>query len=497
VFNRRQSIAVSGSAHQIQISGIPDNVQMDPVLPFTETEIKIQLINKEKSHPLVIFSRDYDRNILNVLGDKPFVNIDITEKNISEQRREENVETNTSLNIILYGPPYSGKTTVGKELSKLYNIPIININKMLQGMDSISSESNLSDNLKILISKYLEPLKTGFIVDGLDNRYNVTPSELLVEIVKALGPQNKCFMFFLSQIEPNIIREREIELEQQEKRFERELFSDIAELTEQEYSRLTPNERAIHDQEWAKYKKYKQDIIEKRRTEREAEKAKENPKFNDPNEKTKLKIKKPMKKAKNERKKDEDPARNLEVDSKLVLGEHLQMLYDNHISGMETLLDLFKEHEISDAKKILKCQGIQEENLKFSCTLFNEYSSLGVYDIVGTKSISIICQSISKELPLSRTMKETVTDSLPIPPNTLEEVLKQYNPGKRISKAFTLVSFSESEEEYRAKVVDKKEISIRFCPTKVGTYDSIFSFGVVGCNTVGFNILITGFRHKN
>ena len=78
------------------------------------------------------------------------------------------------MNVVIFGPPGSGKGTQSLNISKLYDISIIDTGKILRSSDfydSISSSMNkgilLSDDIIInIMENAIKKIKGGFILDG-------------------------------------------------------------------------------------------------------------------------------------------------------------------------------------------------------------------------------------------------------------------------------------------------------------------------------------------
>ncbi|KAJ3184326.1 hypothetical protein HK101_009853, partial [Irineochytrium annulatum] len=225
------------------------------------------------------------------------------------------------VNIILHGPPYSGRTTQAKKLQKIFGAAYLKIDDIIEaspnfdvttyldpvqasvklkeprsgdmfehslskgqvlGSDDLSSSRAPGDHFDQfdhhvtipdeIITEFVkarlqrDDCTHGVIIDGLESKYTLTPMNLLKSVLKALGDKRKTF-FFTFTIDPNHIKEREAALVRQSGDKDLDPMQ-VKDISEEEYDNLTEVEREHYDIAMMKYKRKVKELQDRKKLER-------------------------------------------------------------------------------------------------------------------------------------------------------------------------------------------------------------------------------------
>ncbi|ORX48158.1 hypothetical protein BCR36DRAFT_329786 [Piromyces finnis] len=345
---------LNGTGIQNKLEFQPERLCFDPVLPYADIVEKKFSIYNPNEYPIEVYSRDFDtiyseeKKILQRIENyennvvylppreigqpitesylesvniklKPAINENDENKEILVNPPEEGVgeiETivrkrsivseNSPIVFIVYGTPFSGKTTVSKSIAKRYNFLYLNINDIAENFLSIhniinESKTNINSiqvsessiplsntninnssiieesrngssidihenshyNRIIPDEKFIDAIKTrllkedcknGVVIDGIDSKYATNAIVILKGIMKACP--NKSKRVFINLItDLNNIHLREIQMKQ--KNNNTDPISEISLISEDEYDKLNPDEQKKYDIMLKNYKKQK------------------------------------------------------------------------------------------------------------------------------------------------------------------------------------------------------------------------------------------------
>lgn len=153
-------ITVEGKGILLQLVFDPINLILDSVLPFSMPSTADVTITNPTDYPIEFYSLQFDQQLYNDTyqdprkAESPFVTY-------SAKTKTPNKAAKFSICIIVSGPPLSGKTTVCKYLSQMYNLPIVDLNEVWK-------DQQPDDYVKLLFAFISKPeYRNGFIVDGL------------------------------------------------------------------------------------------------------------------------------------------------------------------------------------------------------------------------------------------------------------------------------------------------------------------------------------------
>eukprot|EP01135_Chromosphaera_perkinsii_P007876 Nk52_evm68s1020 gene=Nk52_evmTU68s1020 len=198
-----------------------------------------------------------------------------------------------TINIIIHGAPFAGKTSQAQKLSKTFKIPIVNVqdivDELLSGDDDLAEQlhdalnGNIADKenagqaptvtgdidnstgnflpdtlLQNCIERKLsEFCSRGIIFDGLECKYCSSMVHTLIAILTALGKKKRAFFCNLS-IDPVIAQYRELllnrKLAEENARINRK--EEVPEIDEDVYDLMTEEEQEMYDRKYQEYKKY-------------------------------------------------------------------------------------------------------------------------------------------------------------------------------------------------------------------------------------------------
>jgi len=355
--NKSITLHLNGIGVQNKLEFQPEKICFDPVLPYADMIEKKFSIYNPNEYPIEVYSRDFDtlfneeKKILQRIENyennvvylppreigqpitesyleslniklKPVVNENDENKDIIVNTPEEGVgeiETiirkksireiseNSPIVFIVYGTPFSGKTTVSRSIAKRYNFLYLNINEIAENYISIHSiaydsktninsiqvsessiplsstninnssiieesrngssidihENNHCNRIVIPDEKLIETIrsrllkedcKNGVVVDGIDTKYATNATVVLKGIMKACP--NKSKRVFLNLItDLTNIHLREIQMKQ--KNNKTDTLTEIKLISEDEYDKLSPEEQKKYDIMLKNYKKQK------------------------------------------------------------------------------------------------------------------------------------------------------------------------------------------------------------------------------------------------
>ena len=137
-------ITVDGRGALLQLLFDPSELFLRPVQPFSEPSYCEIKITNPTNYSIDFYSPQFDKDLYEEENNDPrqFESPFVT---YSPNTRVSTGSYQFSMCIIVSGPPLSGKTTVSKHLSELYNLPIIdfeNIIKSVKENKSIQNEEN-------------------------------------------------------------------------------------------------------------------------------------------------------------------------------------------------------------------------------------------------------------------------------------------------------------------------------------------------------------------
>ncbi|KAK8853769.1 hypothetical protein M9Y10_016312 [Tritrichomonas musculus] len=172
-------ITVDGKGLFLQLTFDPTELFMETIQPFSLPVTSEVTVTNPTDYQIEFFSLQFDKELIN--------------ENIDDPRRSESpfvtytpkIKTPASASkfaicIIVSGTPLSGKTTISKHLSQVYNIPIIDLKEVwkekekenveIEEEEDTNEEDLLSaDCVKELYSLISKPeYRSGFIIDGLN-----------------------------------------------------------------------------------------------------------------------------------------------------------------------------------------------------------------------------------------------------------------------------------------------------------------------------------------
>ncbi|KAJ3215867.1 hypothetical protein HDU67_010224 [Dinochytrium kinnereticum] len=224
----------------------------------------------------------------------------------------------SAVNIILHGPPLSGRTTQARKMQKTFGLLYLRIDEVIETsshidisiyLDSvkskepmkISAEQNdthspgkshafgsedftknqsefydqfeqrttlpddwITEIIKNRLSK--DDCSRGIVIDGLESKYSLSPLSLLKSILRALGDKKKIFFFSFS-IDAAHIKDREATIARQVRDKDLDPMQ-VKDVTEEEYDNMTEAERENYDIALIKYKKKMKELQDRKKLER-------------------------------------------------------------------------------------------------------------------------------------------------------------------------------------------------------------------------------------
>jgi len=359
--NKFITLHLNGNGVQNKLEFQPEKICFDPVLPYADMIEKRFSIYNPNEYPIEVYSRDFDnifieekkvlqrienyennviylppRDIGQPITETYLESLNIKLKPIileNDENRDslintpeegvgeiETVPRNKSLHevaenspivFIVYGTPFSGKTTVSKSLAKRYNFLYLNINEIAENYLSthnmlteskiaintiqtsecsiplsntnINNNSNtieesrngssidihdnshssriiipdekLIETIKIRLLK--EDCKNGVVIEGVDSKYATSPAIILKGIMKACPNKNKrVFLNLITDLANIHLRE----LQMKQKNNKSDLITEVKIISEEEYDKLSPEEQNKYDIMLKNFKKQKKII---------------------------------------------------------------------------------------------------------------------------------------------------------------------------------------------------------------------------------------------
>jgi len=355
--NKNTILHLNGIGVQNKLEFQPEKICFDPVLPYADMIEKKFSIYNPNEYPIEVYSKDFDsvfndekkllqrienyeNNVVYLppreIGQpitesylessniklRPITREDESNKDTSATIPEEGVgeiETiprnksfneimeNSPIAFIVYGTPYSGKTTVSKSIAKRYSFQYININEIAENYISMHtlmndskatvysiqvSESslplstiNINNNSNVIQEesrtgsildehdnhsnrhlipdeKFIDIIKTrllkddchnGVVIEGVDSKYASNAAVILKGIMKACPNRNKRVFLNLITDLPNI-HLREAQMKQKNNKTD---SIEVKMISEEEYDKLSPEEQKKYDEMLKNYKKQK------------------------------------------------------------------------------------------------------------------------------------------------------------------------------------------------------------------------------------------------
>lgn len=201
--------------------------------------------------------------------------------------KDQDNEGSGSINLIIHGPPLSGKTTQSKRIAQKFDKLYINLDEVIEQtkkkyvnaegqmysvVDSFKfDDEDLDFVAEILRLKLNKPeARKGVVIDGLESKYYPNIVNLCRIISKVFAERNRKVILLNFSLDPVKIREREsIQLKASEKNELEALF--VKELSEEEYDLFDEEKRNAYDKAVRFYKKKIKEIEEKKRARRNFE----------------------------------------------------------------------------------------------------------------------------------------------------------------------------------------------------------------------------------
>jgi hydrocephalus-inducing protein len=359
--NQSASIRLTGKGIKPTILFEPESINLGPILPCSDgIESKLTIYNPT-SIPIEIYSVEFDH--VHLEEEELLRNIDTYENNclyiqprepgqglpdyiidIARQKKDKKFQSTneivskvlgdptglgdigdgltrnlkainipvpdaiyeTGFNVIIHGPPFSGKTTQAKKIQKFFGLTYIRIDDLIDDLKefepnlmkekdddrtstshrrasttvnddrptSASTESHHDDEKKLddLIFSAVrmkfqkEDSLQGFVVDGLESKYASSPITVLKSLLRVIGERRKTVFFHIA-VEGMHIREREA--------MSLKLMGDndfdphkMNDLTEEDYDNMTDIERDNYDACLLRQKKRIKDLQDRKKMER-------------------------------------------------------------------------------------------------------------------------------------------------------------------------------------------------------------------------------------
>lgn len=170
-----QYVSVSGVGDLMKLIFEPKTLTMPTVQPFAATPTTAEVIVKNpNSYPIEFFSLQFDQQLYQEetadprQTESPFVTYTPKVKNqISASK--------FAVCIIIHGPPMSGKTTLCRQLSEYYKLPVINLKQLFEDTTEYSTKiyTTLCNNF----------YRQGVIIDGLDSLEDTGENEMFLQSV--------------------------------------------------------------------------------------------------------------------------------------------------------------------------------------------------------------------------------------------------------------------------------------------------------------------------
>ncbi|RKO94829.1 hypothetical protein BDK51DRAFT_29881 [Blyttiomyces helicus] len=230
------------------------------------------------------------------------------------------------VNVLLHGPPFSGRTTQARRICKTYGHAYIRIDDAIEGSGSFDGSGNGSgaagptkegarvavpgaaganpdtdessaaartvpDDMEPFRSEHYDTFEEhaplpeelivdilrarfqkddcsrGVVVDGLESKFSNNPTSLLKAVMRALSERGRKTLFFHIGLDVSHIRERE----SSSQRFSGDRDTDsmqIHECTEDEYDLMGEAEKEAYDRTMWKYKRRMKELQDRKKLER-------------------------------------------------------------------------------------------------------------------------------------------------------------------------------------------------------------------------------------
>eukprot|EP00833_Pecoramyces_ruminatium_P007172 jgi/Orpsp1_1/1181204/evm.model.c7180000076296.1 len=366
--NKHTTLHLNGIGVQNKLEFQPEKICFEPVLPYADMIEKKFSIYNPNEYPIEVYSRDFDtifndekkllqrienyennviylppRDIGQPITESYLESLNIKLRPITQEDEGnkdtpvntpedgvgeiENIHKSKSLHevienspivFVVYGTPFSGKTTVSKSIAKRYNFQYININEIAENYISLHtfineskatinsiqisessiplSNTNINNNSNIIQEesrtgsvmdvhenhsnrifipddKLIDIIKTrllkddcrnGVVVDGVDSKYASNATIILKGIMKACP--NKSKRVFLNLItDLTNIHLREAQMKQKNNKND---TIEVKMISEEEYDKLSPEEQKKYDIALKNYKKQKKLIKDQAKLEK-------------------------------------------------------------------------------------------------------------------------------------------------------------------------------------------------------------------------------------
>lgn len=154
-------ITVDGKGMFLQIEFDPVELFMEPIQPFSLPVVSEVSVTNPTDYQIEFFSLQFDKELNNETtedprrSESPFVTY-------TPKIKTPAAASKFAVCIIVSGPPLSGKTTVSKQISQVYKLPIIDLQEVWK-------DQQPNDYVKELYSLISQPeYRFGFIVDGMN-----------------------------------------------------------------------------------------------------------------------------------------------------------------------------------------------------------------------------------------------------------------------------------------------------------------------------------------
>ncbi|EAY22120.1 hypothetical protein TVAG_457560 [Trichomonas vaginalis G3] len=161
--NEENFIFCNGTGNLLKLSFFPPIADFEQIMPFSDITTMQVLLTNPSNHPIEVFSRQFDANIITDQITRMKTGTPLTKSRNRMQNSQTNIlfdNTQTQkVCLIVHGPSNSGKTLICQKLSEKYgNIPIIRLKDIK------------NQNFDNYFDVFQESIKDFdfFIIDGLD-----------------------------------------------------------------------------------------------------------------------------------------------------------------------------------------------------------------------------------------------------------------------------------------------------------------------------------------
>ena len=292
-------IYVKGEGMQMKLLFDPPEINFSSIQPFSETSISTVNIINNSNNEMEVFSHQFDFQILYNTYKNKYKEIapNETESALSHTSPNKNLISRFAIVVIIHGPPKSGKTTISNFISKFLNIPVLSLKDLFTNEILESSDEEMVEFLKRHFSNHIDDYMRGFIVDGLDmlnetnsneteqflmhflkqkstldelsrNPYTTLSYPIITAYERALNlltlalEGQYLFLVGLNANETACYQHSSIKQNEEKQTATKRMHDEMEKLfnmNEDEYSKLSKEEREIIDKKRAHFRNYKID----------------------------------------------------------------------------------------------------------------------------------------------------------------------------------------------------------------------------------------------